>query len=379
MAQRGRKSTSPSTCRRDLADARFPDEVRESPRSTPSSRRGWSSRSPRACCSRSTQDEPHAPGVVDQGVAHRHRRLRRRLFLARPARTLPARSMKIDRSFVSSMESDQSDAAIVSSTIELSHRLGLEVIAEVSRRRLTWRACVPPAATSDRGISSAVRSRVIRSRQSPMRYRGDWVSDAGRTSFPFVAPADRIPLARCVGAERRLAPSCGPCRLQFSSASASRPSPNPRGQVTGVAPRIDGREARLGRGRREAPAPALRGSVVVRSHLRMNGRWRVRRRTDAAWRGSPWLVLRSREWEATQWNGPVLALGVAVAFAHSGRISLHPRREFPTSSPGSAGVTRPSSWARHSSTNASSQGSETCGSPKRSGTGACRRGRRSAT
>ena len=51
------------------------------------------------------------------------------------------------------------------------------------------------------------------------------------------------------------------------------------------------------------------GDVVVRSHLRMNGRWRVRRHTDPGWRGSPWLVLRGREWEATQWNGPVLALG----------------------------------------------------------------------
>ena len=45
-------------------------------------------------------------------------------------KTLPAKVLKIDRSFVSSMESDQSDAAIVASTIELAHRLGLEVIAE---------------------------------------------------------------------------------------------------------------------------------------------------------------------------------------------------------------------------------------------------------
>ncbi len=50
--------------------------------------------------------------------------------------------------------------------------------------------------------------------------------------------------------------------------------------------------------------------VVLRSHLRMNGRWRIDRRDAIPRRaGRPWLVLRGREWEATQWNGPVLSLG----------------------------------------------------------------------
>jgi endonuclease-8 len=90
----------------------------------------------------------------------------------------------------------------------------------------------------------------------------------------------------------------------------SAESPNPRGLATGVASAIDGR--RLERVEAVGKNVLLRfaGGIVVRSHLRMNGRWRVRRLADEPnWRGSPWLVLRGREWEATQWNGPVLALG----------------------------------------------------------------------
>ena len=88
-------------------------------------------------------------------------------------------------------------------------------------------------------------------------------------------------------------------------------SPNPRGLATGVARVVDGRVLE----RVEAVGKNLLlhfdGGVVLHSHLRMNGRWRVRRHRERAWRGSPWLVLRGSEWEATQWNGPVLELGRA--------------------------------------------------------------------
>jgi len=45
-------------------------------------------------------------------------------------KTLPVDVIKIDRSFVMGMAGDESDAAIVQSTIELAHNLGLEVVAE---------------------------------------------------------------------------------------------------------------------------------------------------------------------------------------------------------------------------------------------------------
>ena len=86
-------------------------------------------------------------------------------------------------------------------------------------------------------------------------------------------------------------------------------SPNPRGLATGVARAVDGRVLEDVEAVGKNVLLRFEGGVVVRSHLRMSGRWRVRRLDDPAWRGSPWLVLRACEWEATQWNGPVLAFG----------------------------------------------------------------------
>ena len=84
-------------------------------------------------------------------------------------------------------------------------------------------------------------------------------------------------------------------------------SPHPRGEATGVARAVDGRVLE----RVEAVGKHLllrfEGGVVLRSHLRMSGRWYVGPR-GRAWRGRPWLVLRGGPWEATEWNGPVLTL-----------------------------------------------------------------------
>jgi endonuclease-8 len=84
-------------------------------------------------------------------------------------------------------------------------------------------------------------------------------------------------------------------------------TPHPRAQVLGLAERLDGRRLE----RVEAIGKNLlftfEGGAVLRSHLRMHGRWRVQP-AGSAIMGKPWLVLRGGEWEAVQRNGPVLEL-----------------------------------------------------------------------
>ena len=82
-------------------------------------------------------------------------------------------------------------------------------------------------------------------------------------------------------------------------------APHPRGAA--VASLVDGRRLVSTRAVGKNLLLEFDGGVVVRSHLRMRGRWSVvpagSKRT-----GRPWLVLRGREHEAVLWNGPVLEL-----------------------------------------------------------------------
>lgn len=84
-------------------------------------------------------------------------------------------------------------------------------------------------------------------------------------------------------------------------------SPNPRGQATGVAPRVDGRVLESVEAVGKNLLLRFEGGIVVRSHLRMTGRWLVQPRGKAR-TGLPWLVLRGEELEGVLWNGPVLTL-----------------------------------------------------------------------
>jgi endonuclease-8 len=82
-------------------------------------------------------------------------------------------------------------------------------------------------------------------------------------------------------------------------------APHPRAQATEVAPRIDGRVLESVEAVGKNLLLRFEGGVVVRSHLRMSGRWTVRPR-DAPRVGKPWLVLRGERVEGLLWNGPVL-------------------------------------------------------------------------
>jgi endonuclease-8 len=84
-------------------------------------------------------------------------------------------------------------------------------------------------------------------------------------------------------------------------------SPNPRGRVSRVAERVDGKRLESVAAHGKNLVLRFAGGTVVRSHLGMSGRWVVRP-LGAAANGSPWLVLRGERAEALLWNGAVLEL-----------------------------------------------------------------------
>jgi endonuclease VIII len=90
-------------------------------------------------------------------------------------------------------------------------------------------------------------------------------------------------------------------------------SPNPRAAATGVAEQLDGRRLERVEAVGKNLLLSFEGGLVLRSHLRMTGRWSVREREDSGGGqgrtgGRPWLVLRGSGREAVLWGGPVLEL-----------------------------------------------------------------------
>jgi endonuclease-8 len=84
-------------------------------------------------------------------------------------------------------------------------------------------------------------------------------------------------------------------------------TPHPRAAVKRIAERLDGRRLESVEAVGKNLLLRFEGGVVLRSHLRMTGRWRLEPR-GAKRVGRPWLVLRGAEHEGVLWNGPVLEL-----------------------------------------------------------------------
>src|SRR4051812_33481043 len=85
-------------------------------------------------------------------------------------------------------------------------------------------------------------------------------------------------------------------------------TPHPRAAAKQLARRLDGKTLESVEAVGKNLLLRFEGGLVLRSHLRMHGRWRVEPR-GAKRTGKPWLVLRGAEHEAVLWNGPVLELG----------------------------------------------------------------------
>ena len=84
-------------------------------------------------------------------------------------------------------------------------------------------------------------------------------------------------------------------------------TPHPRAAVKQLAPLLDGRRLESVQAVGKNLLLRFEGGVVLRSHLRMKGRWRVLAR-DADVFGTPWLVLRGDEHVAVMSGGSVLEL-----------------------------------------------------------------------
>src|SRR5258706_1830064 len=85
-------------------------------------------------------------------------------------------------------------------------------------------------------------------------------------------------------------------------------TPHPRASGKQLAERLDGLLLESVEAVGKNLLLQFEGGLVLRSHLRMTGRWRVEPRGSRRV-GLPWLVLRGAEHEAVLLNGPVLELG----------------------------------------------------------------------
>jgi endonuclease-8 len=89
-------------------------------------------------------------------------------------------------------------------------------------------------------------------------------------------------------------------------------TPHPRAEVKGLAPVLDGRRLESVEAVGKNLLLRFDGGIVLRSHLRMKGRWRVLARETPIF-GTPWLVLRGERYAGVLFGGSVLELDRGIA------------------------------------------------------------------
>jgi len=89
-------------------------------------------------------------------------------------------------------------------------------------------------------------------------------------------------------------------------------TPHPRAAVKQLAPLLDGRRLEAVEAVGKNLLLRFEGGVVLRSHMRMKGRWRVLPRNAEIF-GVPWLVLRGEQHVGVLSGGSVLELDRGVA------------------------------------------------------------------
>jgi EAL domain-containing protein (putative c-di-GMP-specific phosphodiesterase class I) len=98
---------------------------------------------------------------------------------------LPVDEVKIDKSFVLDMKADPDDEAIVRSTVDLGHNLGLRVVAEGVEDEDTWRRLAELGCDRAQGFHLA--------RPMPADALEQWLA-ARRTGGPGRAVLDELPV-----------------------------------------------------------------------------------------------------------------------------------------------------------------------------------------